>query len=94
MKHWNPKPLRPESNNSLFVLEDENYKVVKSETAIQRQRRLDGTPHTKLRPSRLSAGHAPVYLESDKLNKSSEKEKASSAPNVDPDAVVKAFLSE
>ena len=47
MYNESPKPWnKPDTTDGLFVM-DETITVVKSvETPMQRQRRLDGTPHT------------------------------------------------
>ena len=88
MSNWNPKPLRPADPNPLFQMGDETY-VVKGQSAIQRQRAADGTPHTKCRPSALSAPDYALYLEDGKIQKS---EPAPVAKALDPDLVVKSFL--
>lgn len=88
MSNWSPKPLRPEDPNPLFNINDETY-VVKAQNAMEVQRSMDGSPHTKLRPSNISPKGESLYIQG-------EPETVSKAvdPAWDPDAVVKSFLAK
>lgn len=99
MKHWAPKPLRPASDqNGLFQLDNSVTVVNEAETPIQRQRRIDGTPHTVT--GRLA--HKPqgpeLYLGDDKVKKSYSSSLTAcdedKKETLDVDAVVKAYLEK
>ena len=86
MRFYNPKPLRPEDPNPLFKFCND-YEFEKELTPIQRQRRVDGTQHTKTGLTKLNPGNVePVTGPKLELNKAVKPTK------IDPDAVVKAFL--
>lgn len=95
MSNWHPKPLRPADPNPLFQMDTDAGYVVKSQTPIQRQRELDGTPHTKMRPSPLHAPDYALFLEDSKLNKSeSAQPPVKTDPPLNPDMVVKSFMAK
>ena len=96
--NWNPKPRRPTDPNPLFTM-DESYEVQKSLTPIQRQRLEDGTPHTKCRPSALSAKDYTLYLGEEPVSKGADPREGQGVTNtdpplMDPDQVVKSFLAK
>lgn len=90
---WSPKPLRNVEQH--FV---ELPIVVKGLTPIQRQRALDGTPHTVTGPTALRAPD-PVLVLPDSLKKGSLVAKYDERPKLpkqdpeDPMMVVKSYLA-
>ena len=84
-----PKPLRKSDPNPLFKEGDDGY-VVKALTPLQRQRREDGTPHTKLRPSSIGARDYDLFIGEDKVEKSVEAQ--ATRDDIDPDEVIKAYM--
>lgn len=83
-----PKPLRMADPNPLFPMVDEGY-VVKSLSPMERQRRLDGTQHTMMRPSTLEPKGIDLYLSGDKIDKSIPIVEAKS---LDAAAIIKSFM--
>lgn len=88
---WSPRPLY-KRDDALFSIDDNQDYVVKSGTPIERQRELDGTPHSSMLGARFSPPDN-LYLEGSKLNKGPEMVKTD-PPIIDPDEVVKAFLNQ
>ncbi len=90
---WSPKPLRNVEQH--FT---ELPIVVKGLTPMQRQRELDGTPHTRTGPTALRAPD-PVLVLPATLKKGSLVEKFDERPKApkqepeDPMTVVKSYLA-
>ncbi len=93
MDHWNPRPLNKPDINGLFQM-DERVTIVKSvETPMQRQRRIDGTPHT-ITGVMCDRPEGPS-LTLDSLEKSySITAKDDDKEPCDADAVMKAYLEQ
>ncbi len=91
MDQWNPKTLLKPDTNGLFQM-DESVTIVKSvETPMQRQRRIDGTPHTVTGAMCLQPEGPQLTL--DGLEKSySLTAKDDEKESCDPDEVMKAYL--
>ena len=91
-----PQPLRKSDSDPLFNEGDDGY-VVKAVSPIERQRKLDGTPHTSSRPSAFKPKQTELYIGSDKISKASlpdaKSVSAQMEDDVDPDEVVKAFMA-
>ena len=92
MSNWSPKPMRPESKEQLFEMDDTVEVVKKSLTPMQRQRRKDGTPYTRGGATSLRPEGLALYLGDDKVSKGSLDESGTSEPVLDPTEVVKAYL--
>jgi len=95
MNNWNPKPLRPKAKDDLFPME-ENVTITKGALEpLQAQRRLDGTPLTRHARTALYPKGPELYLGEEHVSKGSlnAKDENDSPPKLDPDEVVKAFLS-
>ena len=86
-----PKPLRKSDPNPLFTEGDDGY-IVKSENALQRQRRADGTQHSFTRPSRLEAKDYDLFIGEEKLDKSVEAQ--ATRDDIDADEVLKAYMEK
>lgn len=90
-----PRPLeRPTSENPLFALVESDV-VVRELSPIQRQRHVDGTPHTRTGLTGLRPPEPTLYLEGISKGVGSDgvkDDRANPRPNLDPDSVVKAFL--
>ena len=96
MSHWAPQPRMKADEHGLFKMDESVTVVNKGLTPIQRQRRLDGTPHTVTGYQCDKPEDPVIYLGSDKISKSSlnaddHKEKTSAC---DPDEVIKAYLNK
>lgn len=83
---------RPTSKNPLFVMYEPEI-VSKSRTPIQRQRDLDGTPHTtggryRLSPPDVELTLNPALIKSSMVEKIEEKKETKN-----PIDVVKSFLN-
>jgi hypothetical protein len=85
-----PKPLRQSDPNPLFKEADDGY-VVKGRTAIERQRDADGTGYSTNRPSSVEPKDYSLYVEADKVSKSKS---ISTDKEVDPDEVIKSYMSK
>lgn len=80
--------MRPDPNG-LFAV-DESVTLIKSvRTPMQRQRDLDGTPHTITGPTALRPPDPELVIEG--LSKACSEASPAPAP-LDVDAVIKAFL--
>lgn len=89
MQYWNPQSLMKPDENGLFQM-NETVTVVKSvRTPMQRQRDADGTPHTITGRTALRPEGPKLTLDS--LSKGCTAE-ASKEPDLDVDAVVKAYM--
>lgn len=93
MSHWAPKPLHDGDPNGLFQLE-ESVTISKSvETPMQRQRRIDGTPHTKTGRTALKPRGPELQLDglskSYSINADDDKKE-----HCDPDEIMKAYLDK
>ena len=86
-----PKPLRKSDPSPLFKEGDDGY-VVKSENALQRQRREDGTQHSFSRPSRLEAKDYELFIGEEKIDKSVSA-RSECEDDIDPDEVVKNYMA-
>lgn len=102
MSNWNPKPLRPEDPNPLFGMNEE-FTVKGEPSPVEKQRIADGTPHTKGGPTRLRPGLVAqddsgpeLYLGKsvNSISDTDDEPEAHMDKSVDPDAVVKSFLSK
>ena len=103
MTWWSPKPLRGVSHtNSLFQLVEPET-VVKGLSAIERQRKEDGTHITRHPPSALRPPDAVLSLKDDLINKGSmvarfeNKFPKNSTPRQDPAeplGVIKSYLAQ
>lgn len=85
---------RPASDNSLFAMVDSEV-TVRDLSPIERQRQSDGTPRTVGGRTGLRPPEPTLYLEgiSKGVNEDGVKaDRANPRPDIDPDAVVKAFL--
>lgn len=93
--NWHPKPLRPQDPNPLFQ-KDEGFIIKKSAdmTPIQRQRLQDGSQHTRGSQYRVPVGRLPQIGGPELYLEGVEKSVKDKAPRLDPDAVVKSFLSK
>lgn len=91
-----PQPLRKSDSDPLFKEGDDGY-VVKALSPIERQRKLDGTPHTSNRQSAFRPKDTELYIGEDKISKASlpdaKSVSAQSERDIDPDEVVKAFMA-
>ncbi len=79
MTHWAPKPLRPTLNEGIFQWEEKPV-VVKGLSAMQQQRRLDGTPLTTLGPKCAEPPRIPLTLRNEDI-----VAKGSLAANIKPE---------
>ena len=84
------KPAREPNTNGLFVMDEEMTIVKKGLTPIQRQRAIDGTPHTITGTMAIKPDEPELYLEGHRMSKSVKEDPK---PAYDPDAVVKAYLA-
>jgi hypothetical protein len=85
---WEPKPLRPMYNLPV----NEEYRIKKDLTPMERQRRSDGSPITVSRPYDLKPADPKIYL-----GKGSLAEKlppATSQTNTDPPQFCEHSFSE
>lgn len=91
-----PKPMRPEFKNELFPMV-EAPTVVKSMTPMERQREVDGTPMTAMRPSRLHPPEAEqpgLYVTKGSLvEKYDERPKLPKQDPEDPMTTVKSYIA-
>jgi len=99
--NWHPQPLQKSDPNGLFQVEDSVTVVKEVVTPMQRQRRLDGTPHTV-------GGRTALRPEGPKLELNSLKKGLSPDPEqggvldtspkmfttLNPDEVIKAYLEK
>jgi hypothetical protein len=98
--HWAPKPLVTADPAGLFPVDDSYEVVKKGLTPMERQRRLDGTPHTKTGRTALRPEGPTLYLGSERLSKgvkdsadcADPKDRKNPKPALDADDVIKAFL--
>lgn len=90
-----PQPLKKSDSDPLFKEGDDGY-IVKAVSPIERQRKLDGTPHTSSHPNGIEPKGTELYIGEDKISKASLPDaKSVSAQmdnDIDPDEVVKAFM--
>lgn len=95
MSNWHPKPIRPQDPNPLFQ-KDEGFTVKKSAdlSPIQQQRLQDGTQHTRGSQYRVPVGRLPQVGGPTLYLGEVEKSVKDEAPAVNPDDVVKGFLSK
>lgn len=95
---WSPKPLRTQ-DNSLFPLVERDT-VVKSRSAIEKQRDNDGTPHargnvTSLRAADAQLSLAPSLMKGslvEKVNETKGRPTETKQDPQDPMAVIKAYM--
>ena len=93
MSNWNPKPLRPNSDNPIFSMEEEGAPVVKHLNPMQQQRREDGSPYTRHGASSLRPPGPQLRLDDlDKISKARKEEKVEEE-ELDVDEVIKSFLT-
>ena len=82
---------RPTDPNPLFGFTDETHVV--HDNAIQRQRKMDGSPFTRYGATDLKAPDMKLKLKDlESTKKSVEATRRDEDENLDPDEVVKAWL--
>lgn len=95
--YWNPKPMRPQSDNPLFVMVESEL-VVKGLSPMQRQRLADGTPMTVSGPTALRPADPTLVLKGSLVEKLEEGGKGKHdevvQDPVDPLGVIKSFLEQ
>lgn len=100
MNWWNPKPLRPQADNSLFTLYEQPT-VFKGVSPMQRQRQADGTPPTVSGLTALRPADPTLVVKSDLVKgsmvaKIEEKNPRYGVPKrdpVEPLGVIKSYMA-
>lgn len=82
MSNWAPKPLRPTLNEGIFKFETPEARV-KYPSPIERQRQLDGSPHTVIAKSALRPPDVKLTLNADDVSSRSTVVKGSMVEEVD-----------
>jgi hypothetical protein len=100
MTWWNPKPLRPQADNTLFQFHEQPT-VFKGVSPMQRQRQADGTPPTvsgysALRPADPALTIKPDLVKGSLVEKIEEKNPRYGVPKrdpVEPMGVIKSYMA-
>ena len=100
MTWWNPKPLRPQADNTLFTFHEQPT-VVRGLSPMQRQRLADGTPPTvsgptALRPADPALNIRPSLVKSSMVEKIEEENPRYGVPRrdpVEPLGVIKSYMA-
>lgn len=92
MSNWAPKPLMKADENGLFPVSDSVSVVKGGVSPLAQQRRNDGTPPTV--PGRMAFRPEGPSLKLDGLEKSYSASEPEKKEVYDPDAVIKAYLSQ